>query len=86
MPVDDVGPIYSPHALTMLQERHIERAWVEAALGRPDWIETDPTRDRLRAFKVIPLAGNRILRVVYVETEAEIRVITVFFDRNAKNP
>jgi hypothetical protein len=77
---------FTAHALNMLSERNIERAWVEAALDQPDWTEMDPSPDRHRAFKAVPEARSRILRVVYVDAPEEIRVITAFFDRNAKKP
>ena len=77
---------FTPHALTALGERAIEQQWAEDAVFVPDWVEVDPSPDRRRAFKAIPSAGNRILRVVYAESVAEIRIITVFFDRNAKRP
>jgi hypothetical protein len=72
------------HAQTRLERRRIERAWVEATLAEPDWVEQDPSGPGVeRRFKRIALAGGRILRVVCAETDAEIRVITALFDRNA---
>jgi len=77
---------FSPHALTTLSSRGIEREWAERTLFDPDWTATDPLADRMRMFKAIPERNGRILRVVYAESPSEIRVITVFFDRNAKKP
>jgi hypothetical protein len=78
--------VFSEHAENMLSERGIERSWVERTLSSPEWTEPDPRPERRRAFSSISEAGGRILRAVYAETGGEIRVITVFFDRNAKRP
>jgi hypothetical protein len=77
---------FTPRALTALAERTIEKRWAEDAMLYPDWVEPDSSPERKRAFKAIPLAENRILRVVYAEQDDEIRIITVFFDRDAKKP
>lgn len=78
--------MFSAHAENMLAERRIDRSWVEMALAEPDWVEPDPKPDRKRAFRAIARAGGRILRVVFTETAGEFRIVTVFFDRNAKRP
>jgi hypothetical protein len=74
------------HGNTALRERGIELRWVETAISQPDWTALDPHPDRTRAFKIIPERDRRILRVVYAETLSEIRLITAFFDRDAKKP
>ena len=68
----------------MLLERGIAQEWVEIAVTSPEWTEPDTHAGRSRAFRAIPEAGGKILRVVYSEANGEFRVITVFFDRNAK--
>jgi hypothetical protein len=77
---------FSAHAANMLYERSIERDWVEAALAEPEWTEPDSHPERRRAFRTVAEAGGKILRVVYTEEGGEYRVVTVFFDRNAKRP
>ena len=73
------------HAEVRLARRGLQRDWIEAAVTEPDWRESDPNdTDVERRFRRIDQAGGRILRVVCVETEAEIRVITALFDRNAR--
>ena len=37
-------------------------------------------------FRAIPEYENRVLRVACLETAAEIRILTAFFDRKAKRP
>jgi hypothetical protein len=74
------------HAENMRLERGIRRQWVGMTLLDPDWITPDPRPERMRAFKLIPEAGGKILRVVYEQAGDEYRVVTVFFDRNAKKP
>jgi hypothetical protein len=77
---------FTAHALMALSTRQLEREWVERTLAEPDWWASDPQPDRMRAFKAIPERENRTLRVVYTHTGKEIRVITAFFDRDAKRP
>jgi hypothetical protein len=55
------------------------------ALDQLDQCEADPTdADAKHALKVIPEMGNRVLRVVYNETVAPVRIISVFFDRSMR--
>jgi hypothetical protein len=77
---------FTVHAENMLAERNIDRHWVEAALVEPDWTEPDLNPDRKRAFRAIAQAGGKILRVVFTENSGEFRIVTAFFDRNAKRP
>jgi uncharacterized DUF497 family protein len=75
------------HAQTKLQERGLKMDWVERTVRNPLWVEPEP-RDKTaeRRFATIEEFGGRILRVVCVETENDIRVITALFDRDARNP
>jgi hypothetical protein len=74
--------IFSPHALEMLAERNIERQWAERTVTAPDFVEADPAHaDRRRAFRSVPECEGRILRVVYVQSGLDMRVITAFLDR-----
>ncbi len=76
---------FTQHALDTLRDRAIERAWAEAAVRNPDWVEPDViSQDVERRFRRTLKAGGRVLRVPVVETDAEIRVIIVMFDRNAR--
>lgn len=84
MPLPANVIVFTPHCKTALHERGIDERWVEATLMFPDWTASDPRPDRTRAFKAIPERQGRFLRVVYAETPMEIRVITAFFDRDAK--
>ncbi len=66
----------------MLAERGIEREWINSTIDRPDEVLPDSTRENVfRAFRSIPERDGRVLRVVYSQSESEIRVITAFFDR-----
>ena len=73
------------HANQVLSERHIDTAWVSQTTAQPDWRDADPSGAE-RRFKAIPERDGRILRVVCIETDNEVRVITAFFDRNARSP
>lgn len=77
--------MFGEHAESMLVERNLERTWVELTLREPDWTEPDPKHpERLRAFRVIPERGERVLRVVYVPGEKSCRIVTLFLDRGRK--
>jgi uncharacterized DUF497 family protein len=75
------------HAQTVAAQRGIDQAWIEAAAREPEWTEPDQvTEGGERRFRSIAQHGGRILRVVCVESNTEIRIVTVFFDRKAKKP
>ncbi|TMJ54104.1 MAG: DUF4258 domain-containing protein [Alphaproteobacteria bacterium] len=77
--------ILTVHARVRLQERRIDPKWMEDTVLDPDWTETDPRDPAVeRRFRVFPRLGGRILRVACVETNLDIRVISVMFDRNAR--
>jgi uncharacterized protein DUF4258 len=74
--------VFTSHAEAMLVERAIEREWVEKALADPDEIKPDPRRLAVTlAFRAIEERDGRVLRVAYAETDDEIRIVTVYFDR-----
>ncbi|HEX2555520.1 MAG TPA: DUF4258 domain-containing protein [Microvirga sp.] len=76
---------FGRHALDILAERGIERAWVEHTLRAPEAVENDPRHaGRMRAFRAIPERGGRVLRVVYVSTGDALHVITCFLDRGRR--
>ncbi|HEY0837408.1 MAG TPA: DUF4258 domain-containing protein [Azospirillum sp.] len=77
--------IYTAHAQMTLRERALSVEWVERAVQHPDRTEPDPDNPTVRrAFKRIPEAGNRIIRVVHRPQGTDILVITAFLDRGAK--
>lgn len=68
----------------MVNEREIALDWIERVLDSPLSEEPDATRSgAISAFAPIAEFGNRMLRVVYYDSGAAIRVITVHFDRRA---
>jgi hypothetical protein len=80
------GPLlFSDHAEDMLIERRIERDWVEQTIFSPEIVEQDAKREGITlAFRRIPERENRVLRVAYVESADEIRVVTTYFDRGRR--
>jgi hypothetical protein len=77
--------VFTRHAQEKLLRPGLRREWVEDAARRPTWVEPDPFDAEVeRRFKPIEEYGDRILRVAVVETPAEIRVISAFFDRGAR--
>jgi hypothetical protein len=74
--------IFTRHAEDMLKEREIDREWVRNTIEEPDTIAPDLKRPGvLLAFRQIPERGGRVLRVAHVRSNAEVKVLTVFFDR-----
>jgi hypothetical protein len=75
---------FSQHAIDQLLERDLTRDMVVEVLCHPLFTVPDPTNpDRTRAYGEIKERDGRIMRVVYVETNSEVRVISAFLDRTA---
>ena len=74
------------HALEKLEERDIAVEWIARTVTEPVFTEPDPTQPgAVRAFKVIPECGSRVLRVVYIDEGDEgdeRRIITAFLVRS----
>jgi hypothetical protein len=68
----------------MMRRRNIRLEWIEDTLRDPASERLDPRDPTLKlAFRKIPEAGDKWLRVVYrMENNIEHVVITTFFDRN----
>ena len=71
------------HAARRMEQRGLDRAWIEDIVRRPDW--TDPGDPSLtRAFGRVAAMDGRVLRVVFSRPSAyAVRVVTAFFDRDA---
>ncbi|HEX8165473.1 MAG TPA: DUF4258 domain-containing protein [Beijerinckiaceae bacterium] len=78
----------SRHARLRIERRGLTIAWVEEVARRPEWREPDRSDPQLeRRFGRIAEMGGRVLRVVILPISAErCRVVTAFFDRDARNP
>jgi hypothetical protein len=75
---------FSQHADDQLQERDLARDMVVDVLTNPLLATPDPTNaDRMRAYGTIKERDGRIMRVVYVLSVSELRVISAFLDRTA---
>jgi len=73
------------HASIVIMERGIHPNWIEKAIQQPDWTEPDLFDNSLTcAFVAIPEFGGRMLRIVFDDSVEPKRVITVYFDRNAR--
>jgi hypothetical protein len=78
---------FTRHVEDAILEREVERTWIEKTAREPEWFHPDPRRpDVERRFRAIPEFGGRVLRVACLETATEIRILTVFFDRDARKP
>ena len=58
--------------------KNIAMEWIERAVRQPD-VESVQTDGRIRRWKRIPEAENRVLRVVLLEDGATVH--NAFFDR-----
>jgi uncharacterized DUF497 family protein len=78
--------VLTRHAEQKLEERNLKPEWVERTVREPLWVEPEPhDKSAERRFATIEEFGGRTLRVVCVETEDAIRVITALFDRDARS-
>jgi len=78
---------YSLHAQTVMRERKLDPDWIEATVQEPEWRAEDPAgAGAERRYRSIDALGGRVLRVVCVEADAEIRIISAFIDRGARRP
>jgi hypothetical protein len=78
---------FTKHAQDAFEERELNQGWIDRTVREPEWSLPDPRRVGVeRRFRSIPEFGGRILRVACVETADEIRILTVFFDRDARKP
>lgn len=69
----------------MLEERGISPDWVARAIAHPEWLADDPRGPPLRrAFRMVPEAEGRVLRVVFRHEDDLIIVVTAHFDRGAR--
>jgi len=72
--------IYSIHARKNMIERRISKEDVEEAILNPDKI-TESRKGRKISQKVI---GNRLLRVIYLQTEKVYIIVTSYYTRLGK--
>ena len=76
---------FTAHAERVMVQRDLDRSWIEAAIREPDWRDRDPRDVSVsRFFKQIPEREGRVLRVPCVETESEIRILSAYLDRGAR--
>lgn len=77
--------ILSKHLTSELDKRRVKLAFIEAAVTSPDWTMPDPLRSGVtRSFRAIPEFGNRVLRVAHRPENADVFVLTAFWDRGAR--
>ena len=77
--------VLTEHARQRMRVRLIHQTWVTGTALAPEWIEPEPRHAGAeRRFRAIPEFGGRILRVVCLETDDTIRIITMTWDRGAR--
>jgi hypothetical protein len=73
------------HAQKAMEEREIEKQWMELTLSDPELVLPDPEDTMVeRRFRRIPEFGGRVLRVAVNTAVEPNRVVSVFFDRGMK--
>ena len=76
---------YTWHALEAMEERMIQREWVETVVAGPALRTPDPNDAEVeRFFRRIPEHDDRVLRVAVNTHVAPWRVVSVFFDRDKR--
>ncbi|MCV0395786.1 MAG: DUF4258 domain-containing protein [Rhizobiaceae bacterium] len=79
--------VLTAHAQDAIEERDLDPRWAERTAREPEWTAPDPRQPGVeRRFRSIPDHGGRVLRVACYETPEEIRILTAFFDRDARRP
>ncbi len=77
--------VFTNHALVAMAQRQLAPEWIVRSIEAPQWLEPDPADPEVRrAFVSVPERGGRYLRVAYVETASEIRILSAFLDRRAR--
>jgi len=72
------------HAREAIEDRGLLVDWIETTVTMPERTQPDPLDPTLmRAFRSIPEATGRILRVVYRNDGDETVIVTAHFDRGA---
>ena len=74
------------HARDALEKRRIPLEWMERALTAPEWVEqdaVDPTLEHRIAH--IAEFGGRAIRVIVNCRVSPLRIVTVYFDRRARD-
>ncbi|GJE36891.1 DUF4258 domain-containing protein [Methylobacterium persicinum] len=78
---------YGAHAMDVMAERGIDRAWIERTVIAPETIEPDATHpERVRAYRTVPERDGRVLREIYVPTLEGAHIVTAFLDRSRRRP
>ncbi len=76
---------FTRHAVQVMKQRGIAAEWVERAVQEPTLRKLDSNDPELeRFFRPIPERAGRALRVVVNTRKTPWRVVSVFFDRNAR--
>ena len=65
---------YTSHAIVRMMERDIEQKVVEGIIDQPDYVRTALDGKKMAVKDV----GDRIISVIYIEEERNIRVVTVY--------
>ena len=82
---DEIPYSLSYHAELRLTERKLEWAWVAMTVAEPTLIEAHPEDATCRcAYRAIPEAGGRVLKVVYNRTTDPWHIVTIHFDRRMR--
>jgi hypothetical protein len=78
--------VFTAHAVAVMGERRIQRAWAERVMDGPTLLLDDKRDPSLKhALGRIVERDARVLRVVYNDRTEPWRVVTVYFDRSVRD-
>jgi hypothetical protein len=77
---------FTRHAWLRMAQYALPERTVEAIVRTPEWSAPDAAPGVERRFGRSTELGGRTLRVVCVQEEDHIRVLSVFSDRDARRP
>jgi hypothetical protein len=75
----------SAHASQRIEAREIDLEWVERTISQPTLSQPHPTDEACtQVYRVIPEAGDKVLKVIYNHQTEPLRIVTVHFDRGMR--
>jgi hypothetical protein len=76
---------FTRHAEDVILERKLDRSWIDRTVSNLTGLSLihDALACSAGFARSLSMVGGRVLRVACREVEYEIRILTIFFDRNA---
>lgn len=74
--------IFTNHAKRKIAQRKLKKTWVEKTTKNPEFVRKGYGNRKLAYRKI----GKMYLKVVFVEEEADLIVLTAHFEKGVKLP